>query len=414
VKQNTSPGSWLSQSIEAVSQFHLGRTSYRGLFTSSIVSAALVLALSFAVPNVVAQVTILHSFGDGTVPNDGWQPTDGLTQTPDGNFYGVTLSAPIGNPASNIFRITPSGTLSVIQNVGHPDSKYAPFFYNNELINTYTGRYKKQPGVLFSLTGYPNGPWRLHTWHLFSGAPSDASGEIGHLILGADRNLFGVSADGGSANQGTIYKVDPKSHQVTIVYSFPSSSLAVRPTTGLLLAADGNFYGCASALYPNPGEVYKMTPNGDVTTFYQFTGSRYPSSRLIQGSDGSFYGAAGGLSRGGSLVYKLSIGGVLKILHQFIPGKKQFGIGTAGVVQGPNGNLYGLTNTDGTAGKGTVYEVSTDGSIFVVLHNFGDGSVPNDGAYPDGTLTVGADGNLYGVTTRGGSAGNGIVFKISP
>jgi uncharacterized repeat protein (TIGR03803 family) len=29
-------------------------------------------------------------------------------------------------------------------------------------------------------------------------------------------------------------------------------------------------------------------------------------------------------------------------------------------------------------------------------------------------LTVGADGNLYGVTTRGGSAGNGIVFKISP
>jgi uncharacterized repeat protein (TIGR03803 family) len=73
-----------------------------------------------------------------------------------------------------------------------------------------------------------------------------------------------------------------------------------------------------------------------------------------------------------------------------------------------------LTNTDGTAGKGTVYEVSTDGSIFVVLHNFGDGSLPNDGAYPDGTLTVGADGNLYGVTTRGGSAGNGIVFKISP
>jgi hypothetical protein len=105
-------------------------------------------------------------------------------------------------------------------------------------------------------------------------------------------------------------------------------------------------------------------PNGDVTTFYQFTGSRYPSSPLIQGSDGSFYGAAGGLSSGGSFVYKLSTGGVLKVLHQFIPGKKQFGIDTAGVVQGPNGNLYGLTNTDGTATEGTVYEVSTDGSTF--------------------------------------------------
>jgi uncharacterized repeat protein (TIGR03803 family) len=48
------------------------------------------------------------------------------------------------------------------------------------------------------------------------------------------------------------------------------------------------------------------------------------------------------------------------------------------------------------------------------LHNFGDGSVANDGKGPVGTLVVGKDKNLYGATATGGSAGLGTVFKISP
>jgi uncharacterized repeat protein (TIGR03803 family) len=87
---------------------------------------------------------------------------------------------------------------------------------------------------------------------------------------------------------------------------------------------------------------------------------------------------------------------------------------TMGVIQGPNGNLYGLTYSDGTAGKGTVFELAADGSSFNVLHNFGDGTVQNDGEYPVGTLVVSSDNNLYGTTALGGSAGLGTVFRISP
>jgi uncharacterized repeat protein (TIGR03803 family) len=62
-----------------------------------------------------------------------------------------------------------------------------------------------------------------------------------------------------------------------------------------------------------------------------------------------------------------------------------------GLVQGPNGNLYGTTQLGGTAGNGVVFEISTDGSLFTVLHNFGDGTITHDGKNPVGSLLVGPD-----------------------
>src|ERR1700676_3665703 len=46
----------------------------------------------------------------------------------------------------------------------------------------------------------------------------------------------------------------------------------------------------------------------------------------------------------------------------------------------------------------------------VVLWNFGSGA---DGTYPSGPVIQGGDGNLYGVTASGGTNGRGSVFKLS-
>jgi uncharacterized repeat protein (TIGR03803 family) len=56
----------------------------------------------------------------------------------------------------------------------------------------------------------------------------------------------------------------------------------------------------------------------------------------------------------------------------------------------------------------TVTRVSAQESI---LHSFGSSS---DGAEPSGSLIVDASGNLYGMTSRGGSANSGTVFKLTP
>jgi uncharacterized repeat protein (TIGR03803 family) len=47
----------------------------------------------------------------------------------------------------------------------------------------------------------------------------------------------------------------------------------------------------------------------------------------------------------------------------------------------------------------------------VVLHSFP--SDFSDGRYPNGLL-VDSKGNLYGTTNQGGSAGGGTVFEITP
>jgi hypothetical protein len=84
-----------------------------------------------------------------------------------------------------------------------------------------------------------------------------------------------------------------------------------------------------------------------------------------------------------------------------------------GVVQGPDGNLYGTMMTGGPysdsdvingIGYGYVFQVTPDGQ-FTDIYDFGsqqdDSGNPEDGAYPN-ALVLGSDGNLYGTTQSGG------------
>jgi uncharacterized repeat protein (TIGR03803 family) len=74
-----------------------------------------------------------------------------------------------------------------------------------------------------------------------------------------------------------------------------------------------------------------------------------------------------------------------------------------------NGDLYGTTPEGGTAGLGTVYKVSTSGSESV-LYSF-QGTL--DGAYP-GTSLVALNGTLYGTTSGGNTPSNGTVYSVDP
>lgn len=171
-----------------------------------------------------------------------------------------------------------------------------------------------------------------------------------------------------------------------------------------MLAKDGNYYGTTMSVY---GGIFEMTPDGTVTEIYTFTAG-WPNA-LIQGTDGNFYGTTGSITDG--VVFKMTSDHVVSVLHTF--GQGTDGQFAGGLVQGPTGNLYGTTGLGGSADQGTIYEITTDGSSYNILHNFGDGSVINDGNNP-GPLVVGSDNNLYGTTSIGGVSNNGTVFKISP
>jgi len=75
-------------------------------------------------------------------------------------------------------------------------------------------------------------------------------------------------------------------------------------------------------------------------------------------------------------------------------------------------NLYGVSESGGAQGKGAVFELtpSLGGWTESILYSFTGGS---DGGGPT-SLLVGNDGNLYGMTASDGANGNGVVFQLIP
>jgi uncharacterized repeat protein (TIGR03803 family) len=68
-----------------------------------------------------------------------------------------------------------------------------------------------------------------------------------------------------------------------------------------------------------------------------------------------------------------------------------------------------MTEDGGTANKGTIFQIGTDGTGFSLLHSFAGGSA--DGSFPQGSLIL-SGSTLYGTTANGGSASKGTLFKI--
>jgi len=84
-----------------------------------------------------------------------------------------------------------------------------------------------------------------------------------------------------------------------------------------------------------------------------------------------------------------------------------------GVTVARPGLLYGTTYGGGTYSRGVAFALRNSGSGWTLnpLHEFGDGS---DGQDPTALVTVGPNGAIYGTTESGGSANAGTVFELQP
>ena len=221
---------------------------------------------------------------------------------------------------------------------------------------------------------------------------------------GRDGNLYTTSQFGGT-NNGTFFGVTP-SGTVTVV-----ANPSFYPQSGVTLGTDGNFYG--TNLNGGPsfyGQVYKVTPAGVETVLYNFTGGTdglYPSTAApIEGTDGKFYGTASSSSgiAGLSTAYSITSGGVFTLLHTFTAAEGQYVY--AGLVQGTDGNFYGVAWAGGANSQGTIFKMTKAGAV-TVLHNF----TANDGYQPGYPLIQASDGNFYGATFQSGFSG--CIFKIT-
>jgi uncharacterized repeat protein (TIGR03803 family) len=210
-------------------------------------------------------------------------------------------------------------------------------------------------------------------------------------------------------------------------------------TAGSAIAQDklGNLYGASweskSITCPGGvacGAIYKISPTGAVTVLHEFTGNpdgAYPDSVTVD-TTGTIYGTTydGGTSTfqycggaGCGTIFQLTSSGQETILHSFDAPPKDGIVPQSGVIVGANGELVGTTTFGGTGSIGS----EGDGTIFkfangteTVLYSFTDGF---DGGLPSAGLLL-HDGALYGTAQFGGNGpcvtsfggGCGTVFKF--
>lgn len=148
-----------------------------------------------------------------TVGNDGADPFGGLTMDAFGNLYGTTSGLGSGGG-----------------------------------------------GTVFKLT-HANDGWSLTTLHSFSG--TNYPGPRGALVMDSNGNLYGTTFATGNNGQGEAFKLSPTDGgwTYTLLHEFTGEADGGMPYCNLLLDANGNIYGTASAggAY-GYGVVFEITP----------------------------------------------------------------------------------------------------------------------------------------------------------
>jgi uncharacterized repeat protein (TIGR03803 family) len=290
--------------------------------------------------------------------------------------------------------------------------------YDSPLIQGTDGHFygtTSSVGTVFKIT--PGGT--LTTLYTFCSQPKCADGRdpSGALVQGADGNFYGTTREGGTATgnqnaQGTVYKLSPQG-VLTSLYTFlgPEGGL---PIGGLIQGADGDFYGTTDsdggAGYQ--GTFFKISSAGALTTLYRFPVGFAPASTLVLGSDGNFYGDTEDGSgtgcyegEGCGTAFKITPSGEFTTLTTL---QEPDGNPQSGLTWGADGNLYGTATTPQV---GAVFEVTTAGSLSTV-YTFG---LPSGGEKPIAGLVLGTDGNFYGTTSIGGIHRNsGTIFELTP
>ncbi len=298
-----------------------------------------------------------------------------------------------GLGCGTVFKITPQGKFTSLYSFTNGTDAASPIGRlfqgsNGNFYGTTIG-----PGTVFEIT--PAG--KLTTLYTFTGG-SDGGDPYGGVTQTANGTIYGTTAYGGANSYGTVYRLVGK--KLTTLYNFcslPNCADGNTPYGGLIQATDGNLYGTTTNGGPNAGTVFKITPQGALTTLYTFCSQlgcadgSVPYGDLLQATDGNFYGTTngGGEANQYGTIFSVSTG-----LGPFVQS-----ITSSGKV-GAKITVLGTSLTGATAvsfnGTAATFTVNSTGTAITT-------SVP-----------AGATTGLINVVTPSGTLASNAPFKVVP
>jgi uncharacterized repeat protein (TIGR03803 family) len=278
------------------------------------------------------------------------------------------------------------------------------------------------------------------------------------LVMDQAGNIYGTTGNGGTKNEGVIFKLTPGAkgqYAYQVLYSFCALADCAdgsMPYGAPIVDTAGNVYGATTyggPAYGGSGEVYELSPNNGSWTLnvlYGFcvaqncpdgaspTGISYAG----QGSGSLYNGTAplfgttsmGGAGQGG-MAFELQRGEngwSQQDIYNFCLTCKDGSYPTSPMIVDSSGNLYGTTILYNNRDKGVAYALIPANGAWTetVLHIFCHGKGCPDGEWPWTSLAENGAGDLVGMTDFGGiqsaaycgtskkTEGCGVVYLIVP
>ena len=412
---------------------------------------AIVAMLTFQVTLGVAGIahatdTVIYTFAlaNNVCSNlDGAAPKGSLTFA-NGFLFGSTSSTSgKGNGLGIIFHIDPAGSNYSIDHQftgapgdGRDPESNAMTLGGTALYGTTLNGGLNDNGTIFSINDDGTGYASLFSFQK-SVLKNKGDQPFSTFALSSGI-LFGMTSQGGSVNgpvgDGTIFSFDPQTAAYTRLHSFggPDGS---DPHGQQILDPNGiAFYGMTqTGGVHNVGVIYSFSEicsplnSKCVKTFkvlHNFAcphgltpacvdpvdGASPDHGTLVQLRNTLFGLTTTGGKFGMGTIFSLGLKGAKKftVLHSFGASPID-GLTPLGSLMLNGSTLYGTTSAGGSAGFGTVFQINTDGTNYVRLHDFQSG---NDGANPaDNVILV--NNALFGMTEAGGRCNHGVIFSVA-
>lgn len=238
----------------------------------------------------------------------------------------------------------------------------------------------------------------------------------GNFIQLSNGLLYGMTAYGGNG-LGNIIQYNIQTGQSVTLYSLPASYDSGAYLFGTLCHASNDLlYGLAyygGVLYSR-GVLFSFNYHtGAYQVLVQLnvaTTGGFPVGSLTQVTDSLLYGmTTSSVNSYPGTIFKYNIyTGDTNRVYTF-KGGTDGSYPSGSLTKAGNGLLYGLTEKGGTNGDGVLFSFDTHSNTETVLVNF----LGPNGATPYRSLILAADSNLYGTTIYGGAHDSGTIFSYN-